>query len=68
MALSGVVSLQKYALGGRPPGPFFRNLPIAIPAAFLLNAVRVGPFALSAEQIANFQLNALSGATFDLEV
>ena len=70
MAFSGrqTVSLQKYALGGRPPGPFFRNLPLYPSKLFQLLAWVKNVFQLDATQTATFQLPAQVEEPFDLEV
>ncbi len=70
MAFSGrrTVSLQLYALGGRPGGPFFRNLPIFPPKLFQLLAWIKSTFKLDAQQKATFQLPAQVEEPFELEV
>ncbi len=70
MAFSGrrTVSLQLYSLGGRPGGPFFRNLPIFPPKLFQLLAWIKNTFQLTATQEATFQLPAKVDEPFRLEV
>jgi hypothetical protein len=70
MAFSGrrTVSLQLYSLGGRPGGPFFRNLPIFPPKLFQLLAWIKSTFQLNAQQKATFQLPAQVEEPFELEV
>lgn len=70
MAFSGrtTVALQKYALAGRPAGPFFRNLPIVRPALFRLNAWVRDTFQLSAATTGTFQLVARIQQPFQLGV
>ncbi len=63
-----IVALQKYALGGKVPGPFFRNLPFLRPAYFLLRAWRLSAFPLPAMREAVFQLPAQSDDAFELGV
>jgi hypothetical protein len=64
--MSAVVALQKYALGGRPAGPFFRNLPIARPSLFMLEAWVDDTFQLYAVRQDTFQLIARVQEPFQL--
>lgn len=66
--MSAVVALQKYALGGKRPGPFFRNLPIVRPALFMLNAWVRDTFQLAAATTGTFQLVARIQQPFQLGV
>lgn len=70
MAFSGrrVVSLQLYSLGGRPGGPYFKNIPIFPPKLFQLLAWIRNTFELGATQQATFQLPAQVEQPFELEV
>jgi hypothetical protein len=69
MAFSGkrVVSLQLYALGGKPPGPFNRTQPAHITALFLLPAVTRATFQVTAQRQAVFMLWAIKHATFQAD-
>jgi hypothetical protein len=69
MAFSGkrVVSLQLYALGGRPPGSFDRTRPDYTPALFLLPAVTRATFQVTAQRQALFMLRAIKHATFQAD-
>ena len=62
------MALQLYALGGRPGGPFFRNLPIFPPKLFQLLAWIKNIFQLGAGQQGTFQLPAQTEEPFRLEV
>lgn len=62
------VALQLYALGGRPGGPYFRNLPIFPPKLFQLIAWVKNTFQLGAQQQGTFQLPAKVEQPFKLEV
>lgn len=64
--MSARVALQKYALGGRPPGPFNRNLPIARPSLFMLDAWVDDTFQLYAATTCTFQLVARVEEPFQL--
>lgn len=66
--MAGRVALQKYALAGRPPGSFFRNLPRVLPKLFQLMAVIVATFPLASAQTATFQLVAQVDEAFQLGV
>lgn len=66
--MAGRVALQKYALAGRPAGPFFRNLPIVRPALFMLNAWITDTFQLPAPTVGTFQLVARIQQPFYLGV
>jgi hypothetical protein len=70
MAFSGrrTVALQAYSLGGRPGGPYFKNIPIFPPKLFQLLAWVRNTFALDAPQQATFQLPAQVEQPFRLEV
>ncbi len=70
MAFSGrrTVSLQLYSLGGRPGGPYFRNLPIFPPKLFQLFAWIKDTFQLGAAQEGTFQLPAKIEKPFTLGV
>lgn len=70
MAFAGrrTVSLQLYALGGRPAGPYFRDLPIFPPKLFQLLAWIKNTFALGATRKATFQLPAQVEQPFRLGV
>ncbi len=70
MAFSGqrTVALQAYSLGGRPGGPYFRNLPIFPPTLFQLLAWMKNTFQLGASREATFQLPARQDNPFELEV
>lgn len=70
MAFSGrrTVALQLYSLGGRPGGPYFRNLPVFPPKLFQLLAWVKNTFQLDATQKATFQLPAQVEEPFRLEV
>ncbi len=66
--MGGRVSLQKYALGGKPPGPFFRNLPIFPRKFFHLAAWIRTTFQLAAARSGTFRLPAQVEEPFRLEV
>ncbi len=70
MAFSGrrTVALQLYSLGGRPGGPYFRNLPVFPPKLFQLLAWVRNTFALDAAREGTFQLPAKVDQPFRLEV
>lgn len=70
MAFSGrrTVALQLYSLGGRPGGPFFRNLPVLAPKLFQLFAWVKDTFQLAAAREGTFQLPAKVDQPFKLEV
>jgi len=66
--MAAVVALQKYALGGKRPGPFFRNLPIVRPAVFMLLAWQASTQQLVAMRSWTFQLVARIKKPFQLGV